>query len=117
MLHPLLISSLEHTGSWGAVATASGALRADYRLEVSGLVLVQEFDSTSSHLRLSWRAQVIRLHDGQPVGVRRFETVQAATSDDAYGGVRAANQALATLLGDMSAWVRTCVTNHQKAPC
>lgn len=117
MLHPLLISSLEHEGSWSAVVTASTALRADYRLDVSALVLVHEFDTTPSRLRLSWKAQVIRLHDGRPIGARRFETAQAATSDDAYGGVRAANQALARLLGEMSAWARACVTNHQKAPC
>lgn len=117
MLSPLLVAAFEQAPLWGAVVTAPTVLRADYRIDVSSLVLVQEFLEVPSHVRISWRVQLVHLLDGRPLGARRFEAVQVAPSEDAYGGAQAANQALAKLLGDVTSWVAGCVTQPERAAC
>lgn len=117
MLTPLLITTLEKTGMWRAVVTAPSSLRADYRVDVTGLVLAQEFWQSPSQVRLAWRAQLIDLPKGQVLGTHRFEARQEALSEDAYGGVRAANQILGGLLNEMVLWLEACVNEPGKAPC
>ncbi len=117
MLTPLLITTLEKTRMWRAVVTAPSTLRADYRVDVTGLVLAQEFWQSPSQVRFAWRAQLIDLPKGQVLGTHRFEARQEALSEDAYGGVRAANQILGGLLNEMVLWLETCVNEPRKAPC
>ena len=117
MLSPLLVKALEQTGVWQAVITAPGVVRADYRLDVSGLALAQEFLQSPSRVRLSWRAQLIDLREGHTLGTRRFEAAKDASSEDAYGSVRAANQVLGKLLSEMASWLGSCVSQRGKAAC
>ncbi len=117
MLGPLASRVLERTGAWQAVATAPSPLRADYRLDITAVVVVQEFVQSPSRTKLSWNAQLIDLRTGSMVGSKRFEGAQDAPSEDAYGGVRAANRLLASLLGEMATWLGSCVTEQGKAAC
>ena len=117
MLIPLLVTTLERTGVWRAVVMAPNPLRADYRVDVNGLLLAQEVFQPPSRVRLAWRAQLIDLRSGQVLGTRFFEAAQEAPSEDAYGGVRAANQGVATLLEEMSLWVKGCMTKPGRATC
>lgn len=117
MLFPLLVMALEQSGVWRAVVTAPVGVRADYRADVSNLVVAQEFLQTPSRIRISWSAQVSDLHTGKVVGSRRFDAVGDAPSEDAYGGVRAANQILGKLLNEMASWLGGCVSERGKAAC
>lgn len=117
MVGPLLVKALEQRGTWQAVVTAPTVLRADYRLEVTNLVLVQEFLQSPSRVRFSWRGQFIDLRGGQVLGTRRFEAAREAPSEDAYGGVHAANLALGDLLNETASWLETCLAGRGKAGC
>jgi cholesterol transport system auxiliary component len=109
MFASLMSERLSRTGSWRAVVPPSGSIRGDFRLDTYGFSLQQEFSQDPSRVRISVRAQLIDTREGRIVGTRAFETVENAPSGDAYGGVMAANQAVAALLDEMASWLQDCV--------
>lgn len=117
MLVPLLVRSLEGTGFWRAVVPMPAAVKGDYRLDTSGLVLQQEFFQRPSRTRVLLRAQLVEMKDQRVMGARSFEALEPAPSDDAYGGVLAANRATAKLLQAMEGWITSCVHNMARGDC
>ncbi|HEX5646996.1 MAG TPA: ABC-type transport auxiliary lipoprotein family protein [Nitrospira sp.] len=109
MFASLMVEKLSRTGSWRAVVPPSGSIRGDVRLDTYGFSLQQEFLKDPSLMRISVRAQLVDVREARIVGTRAFETVENAPSADAYGGVVAANQAVAVLLDDMAAWLKECM--------
>ena len=109
MLAPILRRDLEQAGTWRAVVQASAAVRSDFRLDVDQLALLQDFTTRPSHIRLTLSAQLVDLKGQQVIGARRFDAIEAATSDAPYGGVEAANRALSKLLDQVVAWIDACV--------
>jgi cholesterol transport system auxiliary component len=109
MFASLMVEKLSRTGSWRAVVPPSGSIRGDVRLDTYGFSLQQEFLKDPSLMRISVRAQLVDVREARIVGTRAFETVENAPSGDAYGGVVAANQAVAVLLDDMAAWLKECM--------
>lgn len=105
MLTPLLVETLERSGAFRAIVTQPGSGRADYQLEVQLLRLQQEFYTTPSQVRLGLRASLIDASNRQVVASRAFHTLQPAPSDNAYGGVQAANAAVAELLTELTEFV------------
>jgi cholesterol transport system auxiliary component len=99
MLAPLLVQSLErHRASgvwWCPMPTA---VRGDYRLDISGLVVQQEFLQRPSGTRIRLRAQLTETKEQRIMGVRSLESFEPAPSEDAYGGVLAANRAVTRVL-------------------
>ncbi|HMZ55376.1 MAG TPA: ABC-type transport auxiliary lipoprotein family protein, partial [Nitrospira sp.] len=94
MLAPLLLRALEQSGHWRVVVPMPSALRADHQLDVSGLVVQQEFLQKPSHSRVRLRAQLTDLKTQRVMGARSFDMLEPAPSEDAYGGVLAANRAV-----------------------
>lgn len=117
MLIPLLVHSLESTGLWRAVVPMPTTVRGDYRLDTSGLVLQQEFLQQPSRTRILLRTQLIDLKDQRVMGARSFEALEPAPSDDAYGGVVAANRAAAKVLQSMEGWIKSCLLGSGKTLC
>lgn len=109
MFASLMNETLSRTGTWRAVVPLPSSIRGDFRLDMYGFVLQQEFMQDPSRVRISVRAQLIDLRESRVVATRAFETVENAPTGDAYGGVVAANQAVAALLDDMSSWLKECV--------
>ncbi|MEQ1680331.1 MAG: hypothetical protein E8D52_05725 [Nitrospira sp.] len=109
MLSPLMIQGLNHSGVWRAVIPLPSSIRGDYRLDSSGFVVQQEFLQQPSRVRVTIRAQFVDLKESMIVGARAFEVVENAPSENAYGGVLAANRAVAGLLDQIVAWLRQCV--------
>jgi len=105
MLTPLLVDTLERTEAFRAIVTPPGSGRADYQLEVKLLRLQQEFYTTPSQVRLGLRANLIDISNRQVVASRAFHTLQPAPTDNAYGGVQAANTAVAALLTEIAEFV------------
>jgi len=103
MLAPLLAQAMERTGLWRVVVQTPSTVRADYRLDCENLVLEQEFFSLS-RVRLALHAQLIDVKRQSVMDARDFEVFEDAPSDDAYGGVTAANRAVAKLLGELAEW-------------
>ena len=107
MLHPLLAQALERTGSFKVVVQTPSVVRGDYRLDVAGLALEQEFFDQPSRVRLSLRIQIVDLKNLSVVGAREFAALEEAPSNDAYGGVIAANRAVGRVLNEVANWANS----------
>jgi len=117
MMGTLLVQWLEKSGLWRVVVPIPSSVRGDYRLDTQGLVLQQEFSQRPSQVRVGFRLQLVRLGDQIVVGTRRFEVVEPAPTDDAYGGVVAANRAVAALLDQVTVWLVSCKTEAPSGRC
>lgn len=111
MLLRLLAQAMERSGLWRAVVQSPSPVRADYRLDCDNFVLEQQFFSRSQ-VRLALRAQLIELDKRKIIAAREFELFEAAPTEDAYGGVVAANRATARLLEELALWVGTSMSEN-----
>ena len=102
MLAPLLAQSLEQTGGFRAVVQAPGAIPADIRLDTELIRLQQDFQTQPSRIQLTLRAQLIDVAGKRIIAVKLFDATENAASDDAYGGVIAANRLLQRVLGELA---------------
>ena len=109
MFAPLLVHALNHSGAWRAVIPLPSEIPGDYRIAMYGFLLQQEFLQQPSRVRIKVRLQLVDLKESTIVGTRAFETVENAPSENAYGGVLAANRAVAGLLDQIASWVQQCV--------
>lgn len=109
MVAPLLAQSLSQSGIWRDVVLLPSLVPGDYRLDVYGFALQQEFFQQPSRVRVTARAQLVDLRLSMIVGMQRFEAIEPAPSENAYGGVVAANRAVAVLLDQITVWLRECV--------
>ena len=109
MIAPLLVETLSRKGGWRAVVPAPASIRGDYRLDTFGLILQQEFLQHPSRVRLGGRVQLTDLKESRILGTRTFEVLEDVSSEDAYGGVLAANRAVARWLDQIGTWVRDCL--------
>lgn len=117
MVVPLLIRSLERTGLWRAVVAMPTTIRGDYRLDVSGLLLQHEFLQQPSRVRVLLRAELVEMTEQRLLGARSFEALEPAPSEDAYGGVLAANRAVGKVLHAMESWITSCLHGSAKTGC
>jgi len=102
MLGPLIAHSLEQTENFRAVVQASGAIPADVRLDTELVRLQQDFKTRPSRVQLTLRAQLIDVRGERLLAARQFDEVENAASDDAYGGVTAANRLVQRVLGELA---------------
>jgi cholesterol transport system auxiliary component len=117
MLAPLIVQRLESSGRWSAVAHMPTPVRGDVRLEIDQVALAQEFLQQPSRVRLGLRAQLLTVYDPHVIGTRRFDIREDAPSEDAYGGVLAAQRAVRRLLDDLTEWLEGCFHGNQAQPC
>ena len=104
MLGPLLTRTLEDAGSFRAVVSASSALPADLRLDTEIVLLRQNFLARPSRVEFTLRAQLIDGPGRRVLATRYIEAAREAPSDDAPGGVVAANAAVASALAQVAAF-------------
>jgi cholesterol transport system auxiliary component len=109
MFTPLLVQALNQNDAWHAVIPLPSSIRGDYRLDTYGFLLQQEFLQQPSRVRVMVRTQLVDLKESTILSTRAFEGVENATSENPYGGVQAANRAVAALLDQMASWLRECV--------
>lgn len=102
MLTPLLAQALESTGAYRAALMSSGGAAANLRLESEIVRLQQEFLSVPSQVRLGLRVQLIDVEARKVLATREFDVTEAASGDDPYGGVLAANRAVLRILGEVA---------------
>lgn len=109
MFTPLLVQALSQSGAWRDVVLLPSSVAGDLRLDSYGFALQQEFLQQPSRVRVTSRAQLVDLKQSTIVGMQTFEAIELAPSENAYGGVLAANRAVAVLLGQMASWLQECV--------
>jgi len=94
MLGPLLAAAFEQSGAFRAVVLAPTSARAELRLDVELVRLQQDFTVKPSRADLALRAQVIDVQARRVLATFLVEETEPAPTQDAYGGVAAANAAL-----------------------
>lgn len=102
LLAPLLARTLERAGQ--RPVPAGQGLAPRLRLETGIETLQQEFTAQPSQLRFALRAQLVDAVEQRVLAARTFEAVEPAPAEDPYGGVVAANRAVARVLEELAAW-------------
>jgi cholesterol transport system auxiliary component len=97
MLYPLLLQSLQASGSFHTVVSDLYSEQADYRLDTQLLTLRQNFLTKPSRLELTAKLTLTALSDNQPLASKIISIQIPCTADTPYGGVLAANQATTAL--------------------
>ncbi len=111
LLTPLLVAAIENTGAFHAVVMTPSAAAGDFRLDTEIIRLQQEFQTQPSRVRFTLRAYLTDIKTRRVLARREFEGDAAASSDDPYGGVVAANLAVQTVLDELSAFCAAAVRN------
>jgi len=104
MLGQLLTRTLEDTGSFRAVVQGPTGLPADLQLETEIVHLRQSFLVKPSRVEFTLRAQLVAVPARRVLATRYIEVVEDAPSDDAAGGVAAANAAVSRALAQVAAF-------------
>lgn len=102
MLAPLIADAMQASGQYQALYSTPGALAADYRLDTELIRLHQDFTRQPSVVRITFRAQLIDLQTHRVVATQQFDLYETAATEDAYGGVVAANVAVNRLLDELA---------------
>lgn len=105
MLGPLLVRALELRTGFNAVTSADGMVKGDVRLDTEITLMQQEFTTLPSHLHMKLRVQLVEQANYRVLATQVFDAVEAAPTDDPYGGVIAANRMLPRLLGQIADFV------------
>jgi len=106
LLAPLLVRAAEGRNAFGVVLLAPAAASTRWRLDTDILRLQQNFGAGPSQLRLTVRAVLVDTQNHTVLATREFDASVPAPSDDAAGGVAAAQRAalqLAQALADFCA--------------
>ena len=99
MLGPLLARALEETGSFRAIVAIPGPVPADVRVDTELQRLQQGFGAKPSRVELTLRVQLTDLKAKRVLAAKVFDETGPAATEDAAGGVAAANRALQRALG------------------
>ncbi len=110
MLTPLLVQSLQNTNYFKAVLSTPYFGETNYRIDSELLKLEQNFSHKPSEIQLAMRVQVTNAATEKLLASRRFDVTVAAPSENPYGGVVAANEAVATLMQQINAFVIAAVS-------
>jgi cholesterol transport system auxiliary component len=94
MIAQPLVSELQRGAQWRAVLLAPSTAEGDWRLDIELLRLQQDFTVVPSQVRLSLRATLLDAATRRVVAWQEFEESVPAASEDAFGGVVAAQAAL-----------------------
>jgi cholesterol transport system auxiliary component len=106
MLLPLLVSRLEASGLFGAVLSASTSpVVGEWRLDTEIVRFQQEFLTEPSQIRLVLRVQLLDMAARQVIATGLLEIKENTPSEDAEGGVLAANQVIARALNEVVAFI------------
>jgi cholesterol transport system auxiliary component len=116
MLGPLVVRTLEDAGTFRAVVNGPAGITPDFRLDTELVRLQQDFTAKPSRVELVVRVQMIDVRNRRVVATRVIEETQPAPSDDADGGVAAANAALARALRAVAAFAADAATTPPARP-
>jgi len=116
MLAPLLAAAIENTGAFRAVMLTPSAAVGDLRLDTEIIRLQHEFQSRPSRVRFTLRAYIVDNPTRRVLAWREFDETVVAASEDPYGGVVAANRAVQTVLGNLSAFCAETARSAAKSP-
>jgi len=115
MLAPLIVAALERSGTFGAVVLTPSAAAGELRLDTEILRLQQDFGGSPSRVRFTLRAYVVDNTNRKVLAWRDFDASVAAPSEDAHGGVIAANSAVEEVLEHLVGFCADVVETSYRA--
>jgi cholesterol transport system auxiliary component len=104
MLTPILVQTLDHSGAFHAVVQAPSSVAANLRLDTEIVRLHQDFSVQPSRVHFTLAVQLVDIPSRRIIASTHLEESEASATEDAYGGVRAANRALERLLPKITAF-------------
>jgi len=108
LLLPLIVQSLEATGKFGAVLSAtSSPILGQLRLDSEIIRLQQEFLEPPSRVRFTLRVQLLDMTQRAILDTKVFDVTEIAPTPDAAGGVVATNRAVQVVLEQLAEFVVT----------
>lgn len=109
MLAPLLMRALETSGLFQAVVQVPTSALFDLRLDTEVLRLVQVFEPTESRIEMAVRISLLDTQTQRVLVSDVLEVTEPTTERTPYGGVIAANRAVARLLDELQRVLRPTV--------
>ena len=94
MLTPIIVAAIENSNAFRAVVPTPSAASGDLRLDTEILRLQHDFTGSPSRVRFTLRAYVVDSATRRVLATREFDESVTAASEDAFGGVAAANRAV-----------------------
>lgn len=116
MLGPLLVTAIEKTGAFRAVVLMPGAASGELRLDTDLVRLQHDFQTRPSQVRLTLRATLVDDKTRRVLAWHEFEAAEPADSEDAYGGVLAANRAVQKVAGQLAGFLAATASAPNAAP-
>ena len=104
MLSPLIVAAVTDSGVFRAVVPAPSSATGELRLDTEVVQLQHEFAQAPSRVRFVLRATLVEDTSRRVIASSEFEAVADAASEDSYGGVVAANQAVRAVLEKLAAF-------------
>jgi cholesterol transport system auxiliary component len=102
MLAPLLQAALAAGGRFRVVSGAHSAANAEFSLDTELIRLQQDFSQSPSQVRATLRASLLDNATRKVLLSREFDARSDAPSEDAKGGVIAANLAVQQILNELA---------------
>jgi len=113
MLTPLILNTLKAKSLFSAVTLTPSTANSHFSLDTQIIRLQQEFFGPQSRERFTLRATLIDNVKREVVFVRELDEVVAAKTDNPYGGVVAANEAVEMLLEQLAVVCNEAVINYR----
>lgn len=116
MLRPMLADAIAKTGAFQAVVLTPGAATGDMRLDTEIVSLVHDFTVQPSQVKLTLRATLVNDKTRRVLGWKEFNSSVTAPSEDAYGGVLAANLAVQKISQELADFCASTASLLLKKP-
>lgn len=112
MLDPLLVRAAAQSGLFRNVVEVGSGAQVDLRLESRLLHLQQACRFEPSHLQLALRVTLIDVASGRVIASRSLSVDEPIAERTPYGGVQAANRAVARLSTALQGFLAEQVGDH-----
>jgi cholesterol transport system auxiliary component len=112
MLAPLVVAALEGSGGFSAVIQSPTSVAGQLRLDLEIVRLQNEFFMLPSQAHFTLRAHLVDTSSRQVAAWREFDAMVPASSEDPYGSVLAANNAVRNVIKELVLFCRQTAGNY-----
>ena len=109
LLAPLLVAAIESTDAFGAVVATPASVAGDLRLDTTILRLQHNFQTHPSRVQFTLRAYLSDEKTRRVLAWREFNAEALAPSENAQGGVSAANEVVQDVLAQLAQFLALSV--------
>lgn len=105
MLTPLIVQSLQQSNYFFAVTSGPDSDKTDYKIDTQIIDFQQNFLTKPSQIELRIQASISHTDDSRLIASRAFVIHTPCSSNNPYGGVVAANNAVKTFTQELTKYV------------